>query len=291
MKILFIAVFNETSTNNSQATAFEKLGHEVIRYNYRERAKEMGNLARDMEIIETCENAKPNLVLFSKCNGVHYDVIEECNKISNTALWFMDFISMSWDKELENKISRCTFSCFGIRKAFELAKKTYDNIYFIHEGFDEFCNYPINPAILSAEIKYDVAFIGNMREERIPFYNYRNFNIIDNAYEIEHSKIVGRSKINLNFTLGEGTSDRTYKVLASKGFLLTQPWTDMELDFAVGKDFDIFNTPKEMKEKIDYYLSRENDRLNIANHGYHTVQKFTRTKWAEEILRINEQYR
>ena len=36
MKIIYAAVFTETSTNTRQANAFEKLGHEVIRYDFKE---------------------------------------------------------------------------------------------------------------------------------------------------------------------------------------------------------------------------------------------------------------
>ncbi len=42
MKIIYAAVFTETSTNTPQANAFEKLGHEVIRYDFKEKLKEFG---------------------------------------------------------------------------------------------------------------------------------------------------------------------------------------------------------------------------------------------------------
>jgi len=284
--ILFIGVFNNKSTNVSQATAFNKLGFNIIEYNYREMAAKFGELFRDNDIIQTCENKNPFLTIFSKCNQVHYRVIEECNKYSKTCLWFMDFISMSWDKELEEKIKRCTFSCFGIRKSFELAKSLFDNCYFIHEGFDEFINFPVQ-----TNYKYDVTFIGNMRDERMPFFNHKKFNIINNAYGQEHNKVVAQSKINLNFTTGEGTSDRTYKILASKGFLLTQPWQEMELDFEPRKDFDIFSTPEEMNDKIKHYLKNEQERKLIAEYGYKTVQQYTRTNWAKEILWLYERHK
>ena len=40
MKIMYVAVFTETSTNTPQANAFEKLGHNVIRYDFKEKLKE-----------------------------------------------------------------------------------------------------------------------------------------------------------------------------------------------------------------------------------------------------------
>ena len=40
MKILFVGVFdnNRRSTNTSQLLSFKRLGHEVVGYNYRQRA-------------------------------------------------------------------------------------------------------------------------------------------------------------------------------------------------------------------------------------------------------------
>lgn len=110
-----------------------------------------------------------------------------------------------------------------------------------------------------------------------------NIPIIQNAYGKEHSKVVSQTKINLNFTEG-GTSDRTYKVLASRGFLLTEPWDGMEGDFIVGKDLDVFNNVEELRDKIEYYLKSERIRNRIANNGYKTVKKFDRINWAKKIL-------
>jgi len=131
--------------------------------------------------------------------------------------------------------------------------------------------------------KYNCSFIGNPRNDRINYIKALNVPVIQNAYGKEHSVAVSQTKINLNFTEG-GTSDRTYKVLASKGFLLTEPWDGMENDFSVGQDFDIFTNVNEFKNKINYYLQHEDERLRIAEYGYNTVQKFDRINWAKEII-------
>ena len=99
----------------------------------------------------------------------------------------------------------------------------------------------------------------------------------------KHSKAVSETKVNLNFTEG-GTSDRTYKVLASRGFLLTQSWPRIEEDFKIGVDLDTFDSVNDFKQKIEYYLTHEDERKEIAAHGYRTVQKFNRTNFAKEII-------
>jgi hypothetical protein len=279
MKILFVAVFNKNSTNWAQSKAFEENGHKVIEFNYREISSRIGDIKRDNLLIKTCNEEKPNLVLFSKCNEINYRVIIECNKVSKTALWYMDPLNCNFNSSLINKIKYCHHTFCALWEPFEAAKNiSGDKVKFLQEGFDHIQNYPID-----IKYKYDVSFIGILRNKRFDYHKALKFDVISNAYGEEHSKAVSESKINLNFTEG-GTSDRTYKVLASKGFLLTEPWPNMEKDFTINEDLVIFENAEELKSKIDYYLNNEEERLKIAESGYKTVQKFSRFNWAKEIV-------
>ena len=277
MKIMFVAVFSDTSTNNAQSRGLQKAGCEVIEYNYRIRAGQLGSQeARDADIVRICQKYRPDLVLFSKCSGVHYSVIDECNKVTKTALWYMDPMH-NFNTELIEKIKRCHYTFSALTLPYLEAQKFSNSAYFLHEGFDAAVNYPVD-----VSYKHNVSFIGNLRGERktwqkrYPFHNYTT------VFGKEHSVAVGESKINLNFTEG-GTSDRTYKVLASKGFLMTQPWERMEKDFIDGRDLVTF-TEADFEEKIKYYLNNERERKQIAEQGYHTVQKFNRDNWAINLL-------
>ncbi|MCE5195256.1 MAG: glycosyltransferase [Nitrospiraceae bacterium] len=82
------------------------------------------------------------------------------------------------------------------------------------------------------------------------------------------------AKINLNCTAQDCVdwdviTLRTYEVLACKGFLITDivPVAEREL-----KDCVIFtNGGDDLKEKIEYYLARPEERERIAHNGYHYV--------------------
>jgi len=278
-KILMIAVFNERSTNNSQADGFEKEGYQVIRYNYRERGRDAGRENRDEEIINLCKEHKPLFVFFSKCDCVDIRVILECNTVSKTVFWFMDPMH-NWNDGITKKVKHCSHSFFALQEPFKESQKHSGTTHFLFEGFDSKLNKP-----LDVPYKHDVSFIGSLRGERRTYFNAIKFHNYKGVWGIDHSEAVSASKVNLNFTDG-GTSDRTYKVLASKGFLLTQPWEDMEKYFRVGKDLDVFNSPVQLQHKIDCYLKDENLRNSIANSGYDTVQKFSRDNWAKKIVEI-----
>jgi len=280
MKIMFVAVFNYNSTNLSQSSGFKKNGCNVIEFDYRYVGNQIGNIKRDKFLVGMCKNEKPDAVIFSKCNEIESWVVDECNKISKTVLWYMDTLNSNYNQSLIDKINKCNLVFCAIFDSYLAAKKIGgDKVFFLQEGYDQLSNYPIDLKYK----KYDVSFIGGLRNKRIEYYNAFKFSLIQNAYGTEHSIAVSQSKINLNFTEG-GTSDRTYKILASKGFLLTEPWTSMENDFTVGLDFDIFNNIDELKEKIDYYLKHDEERLKIAEHGYQTVQKFDRINWVKQII-------
>lgn len=289
MKILHVAVFTPKSTNVWQANAFENLGHEVIRYDYRAKARKLdgsltnSNPKRDNDIISLCRKEKPDIILFSKCNWMDVRVVKECGEIGTTVLWMMDDIHMM-DAEFfaKAKNSDCIFtSCITY---IDKLKKYCRNVYKLHGGYNPDVHYPMN-----VSKKRDVCFIGSMHTNRKKFAKEVNFEIISGVYNKKHSRIVSETKINLNFTEGRGTSNRLYKLLAAKGFVLTQPWDGMKEDFVVTVDLDIFRTPEELREKINYYLSHEDEREKIAEHGYKTVQNYDATNYAHQIIKKVEE--
>jgi hypothetical protein len=145
MKILHVAVFNPRSTNVWQADTFEELGHKVVRYDYRARYKSLSqNMEkRDDELIAVCKDHNPDMVLFSKCNVMHFRVVKECQKIGKTIMWYMDG-PHNFNSELINKIKYCDFTFCSFKCCAESAKKYCKNSYRLHEGFDSKVHYPHN---------------------------------------------------------------------------------------------------------------------------------------------------
>lgn len=288
MKILHVAVFTPISTNVWQANAFEEIGHNVIRYDYRNRAHILGNggkaniLKRDDELIGLCRTEKPDVVLYSKCNEMDIRVIKEHNKFrAITVLWYMDNYH-NINGELIAKIKECDHIFCSTLLSVETAKKYNNNVYKLHGGYDTKMHYPV----INVSKTRDVVFIGCMYRYRWLFKNEVNFDVITGVYNEEHSKIVSSTKINLNFTEGDGVSNRIYKIMAAGGFLLTTPWKRMEDDFKIGVDLDIFNTPKELQNKIDYYLEHEVERETIARNGLQAVKRFDDLNYARRIIEV-----
>lgn len=93
------------------------------------------------------------------------------------------------------------------------------------------------------------------------------------------------SRINLNITLRSITSGiplRAIDIMSFGGFLLTNYQADFLLHFVPGEDFVYFEDKEDMLEKIEYYLSHEKEREEIAENGQ---RKVCRTHTYENCFR------
>jgi len=274
MKVVFAAKFNKNSTNVSQSNAMRRQGIELVEF-------EIGVMGYDDRLIEVCRREKPQLLLLSKCQGMNNRVIGEIQAMGiKCFLWFMDpLFTFNRFPEMAERVRLCDHSFFTIWEALEGALNISKKCSFLREGFDSDIDYP---RVL--EYERDVAFIGNLRKGRYHYYEGSNFDLITTAYGDMHAKVVSSTKINLNFTDG-GAQDRVYKVMASGGFLLTEPWARIEDDFEIGVDLDVFTTPEELNDKILYYLENDEVREMIAKNGYKKVICFSRDEWCLEIIK------
>jgi len=294
MKILFVAVFTHNSTNVSQSRGFKENGCEVLEYDYRKKLIEFNNVYnRDSDLIDVAKKYKPDLVIFSKCNNMSYRVIDECNKISKTALWYMDAMN-NFDGELIEKIKRCNYFICGVEGVVPHAEKFNKNCIFIQQCPDDLMNFLDHD--LEDKWLDDISFIGSadssaIHGDRVKYINFlknsfSSFKHYNGVYGLDHNKIVNQSKINLNFspTDGSGVSVRIFKILASGGFLMTTSWKDMENTFIPGEDIIIFNSEEELKNKIEFYLKNEDIRNKIRLSGYNKVQNYLPKSWAKNII-------
>lgn len=94
-------------------------------------------------------------------------------------------------------------------------------------------------------------------------------------YWSEMPKVFRASKINLNFTIPNiksGIPLRIWDVLGSGGFLLTNYQAEIPYYFEEGKDLVCFDGVDDLRDKVGYYLSHEEERLEIAQNGYRKVK-------------------
>lgn len=269
MKILFIAVFKPNSTNVWQAKGFEALGHEVIRFDYRARPhKELLPYNADVAIFAKCNKMSIEWVHELKCSGI------------KTVLWYPDLMG-TFDKELRQKVKVCDLVFCSTPICTEAAKKINLNSFQNYGGYDINVHKPVN---IKKDI--DVSFIGSAAfDDRKKYIRECSITNIGGAYGLEHSKAVGRSRININLTHAEGTSNRLYKIMAAGGFVLTQNYPGLENDFKIGIELGVFNGIGDLKERISHYLYHRELREEMALSGLSAVKKYDHIHFAKRIIK------
>lgn len=138
-----------------------------------------------------------------------------------------------------------------------------------------------------------------MLSERYPVVMYTNKKVLSlpkvenrgNAgYKREANYIYRCSKINLNITLKSiitGIPLRVFDILGSGGFLLSN-YQEEYLDYFIpGTDLVYYENYEDLLEKVEYYLSHEKERSEIARNGYEKVKAFHTYKHrVDHILKI-----
>lgn len=84
----------------------------------------------------------------------------------------------------------------------------------------------------------------------------------------ETPKVHSSSKINISVqTVEDQLSSRTYDILSAGGFLLTSDSPGVRERLQPGINCEVSSSPEETIEKIQYYLTHEEERLAIARRG------------------------
>lgn len=93
-------------------------------------------------------------------------------------------------------------------------------------------------------------------------------------YYSQMHKVFNLSKINLNITLRSiqtGIPLRAFDIMAAGGFLITNYQAEFAEYFVPGEDIVIYDDYQDLCSKVEYYLSHEKEREEIALNGYQKV--------------------
>lgn len=99
-----------------------------------------------------------------------------------------------------------------------------------------------------------------------------NHGTVDNYQEMP--LVFNRSRINLNISLRSilsGIPQRAFDIMGSGGFLLSNYQNDFPEYFTPGEDFDFYESKGDLLDKINYYLSHETERIQIAGNGHDKI--------------------
>ncbi len=104
--------------------------------------------------------------------------------------------------------------------------------------------------------------------------NALNMGIVD--YYTEMPYVFANSRINLNITLRSiqsGIPLRAMDIMGAGGFLLTNFQADFLDYFIPNEDFVYYESEEDLVDKVNYYLSHEKQRAEIAHNGHEKVKE------------------
>lgn len=111
-------------------------------------------------------------------------------------------------------------------------------------------------------------------DKTVSFPDCRNHGMV-NAYS-QAPYVYKESAINLNITLRSiinGIPLRAFEIMGAGGFLLTNYQEDFNRFFMPGEDYVYFDSRQDMMAKIEYYLTNEKERRQIAENGFRKIQE------------------
>ena len=103
--------------------------------------------------------------------------------------------------------------------------------------------------------------------------NAKNLGAVD--YYSEMPYVFANSKINLNITLRSiqsGIPLRAMDIMGNGGFLLTNFQADFLDYFIPNEDFVYYESEEDLVDKVNYYLSHDKERREIAHNGHEKVK-------------------
>jgi len=158
------------------------------------------------------------------------------------------------------------FSAEGIRYVFWLPLACYPELYPREE--------------LARDI--DVSYVGSLSPEegdkrrkllqKVGEYFPNHF--IGKSWPREMAKIYSRSKIVVNSAINYDLNMRVFEALASGALLITDPADSIDELFEDGKEIVLYHDEDDLIKKIEYYLSHDDERIEIAKRGKEKALKY-----------------
>lgn len=202
-------------------------------------------------------------------------------------------------------------------KIFSFSKKMAS--YFAHMGCKDSCFFPYGAEevpILNIPKNNDICFIGTPGSRRLivleelkeykinifskkwkPYKKFMSENLwskinLKDVWGNELNIVLQSTKIVLNInnhayhSIESGVNLRIFEALMSKCFLITEHSSELAEIFAIGEELETYRSIEELRDKLDYYLTRPDRREEIALRGYQKVIKnYTWDMRSRELLK------
>ena len=260
-------------------------------------------MSDDIELKEFIKNYS------KKCRLVHYFADEPDGRFAyvDKKELYEEYKTLNaktflWDKDFLSQIDNSEFLPLGVNtKAYRI--EPVDKEYII-----SFVGRPLTDKrqkILAALIKhfgkklnifsYEKHFLQSLDDMKNKMLlDETEMDIYKSTYrgylrtEKELARVYQSSLVNINITL-QGTSSLNYRVFevpASYGFLITDYVEDLEKNFHISRDLEVYRSIDDLIDKTEFYIKNQDIAEKIAVYGFSKVtKKHSYTARADMLLR------
>ncbi len=298
MKIILAGPLEKpSSTVSFMKKTLEKLGQEIVPFDYRKEREKYGNERMQEEMISLTKEKRPDAFLLLKGDGIFPETLVDIKKICHVSFRYMDSPIKGWIVHLARASNSFFLTAGGLIEKYK--RLGVKNVFHLWEG----CDPEIHRYLPSDSPEYQcaVAFVGvgkagreNLLKEvmkagfnlKIWGRNWpKSFPVQKEWVEPEEfAKVCSSAKIvlglNDNNTISDYFSDRTFLTLACRGFHITSYTPRLERWFTNKKHLVWYDTRKkypwcsrygECIELIKYYLNKPEEQEKIAQAGQEWV--------------------
>ncbi|KKP77997.1 MAG: hypothetical protein UR78_C0024G0009 [Candidatus Moranbacteria bacterium GW2011_GWF2_35_39] len=274
----------------------------------------------DKKILDIAKKNKPDYILVCKAKYMLLPTIDKLREMATIINWWPETMN-TWGTIKKIVDHYDYFFIYDKYVRDLLVEQGHKNAYYLPFGFD-LNKDSVCPDINNRE--NDVIFLGSydpkIYPERLVFMDaikdlglkiWGNKAWLDTPMKdyyqgwsepkvdkilglYKNSKIVIHSDLITSRVAGTGITLRPYDVTASGALLIAHNDRKELFDlFEDGVDFVSFNGPKDLREKVEYYIGHEDERMAISKNGFNkTKNKHTyldRIKTIFDTIRDNKQ--
>jgi spore maturation protein CgeB len=255
------------------------------------------------EVLKACQDLKPDVFLTVKGVNITLDLlrrIRECG--TRTVMYYPD---RDFDHRGVREKAFPAYNLFVTTKTYQqkhlVAGLGEVNVAHVPHGYVDWAHRPVFESLSEEDYRTDVLYPGNHSpskqewlEAAFADLSQTSIEIVGERWDsrastgplsrsrmlgtltgISYAKAIQRARINVAIHYGpnaigweDAVSTRTFEIPACKGFMLHIDSEEVRQLFKPGEEIDVFTTPEELADKIQYYIARPALRAQMIQRAY-----------------------
>lgn len=284
--IVYLANFSNEGSDKTEEhliKSFDKLGHKIHRYDERD--------FNVQKITSFVKEVNADMFLYHKGGDAIGVVVTQlvqlltqltCTKVC----WYFDKVYGDRTHWMETIIPYTDF--VFLTDETWARRNNYSNVYILRQGIGKSAD------VIGDRYENDIVFLGSVYGERQKFvdglrevYGDR-FKIINDKFNEDLIDLCTKTKIFVAPLFPQDNfywSSRIYMILGSGGFLIHPRLEGLKEEFSAD-ELVTYRDGLDLKEKIDFYLANDSERIRIQKAGHKKViQDYTYDKRVESLMK------